>query len=157
MNEELKRALDKRMIGEEDEERRRDIQILREVVEQFSDAVVKLDDHISDSKELREALKPLGSNPQETILFLSRLPDILGDESDVKKRTLLLDKMIAKQDRWINIADVFLGKFASALATELGKNTPRTLVAWFVLYTIGLEKSYEGWIQLKNTILERLN
>ena len=65
--------------------------------------------------------------------------------------------MIEKQDRWINLADLMLGKFAGAAATELGKNSPRVLLTCFVLYTIGLEKSYEGWIQIKTAIIERLN
>lgn len=157
MNEELQRALDERMIGEEDEDRRRDIQILRDIVGQFSGAVVKLDDHIEASKQIGDILKLLGDNPKQTILFLSRLPGILGDEPEIKKRTLLLDRMIEKQDRWINLADLMLGKFAAAAATELGKNSPRALVTCFVLYTIGLEKSYEGWIQIKTAIVERLN
>ena len=64
MNEELKRDLDERMVGEEDEERRRNIQILRDVVDQFSGAVEKLEDHIEASQHIGDALKSLGDDPK---------------------------------------------------------------------------------------------
>jgi hypothetical protein len=72
----------------------------------------------------------------------------LGSVEDIRARRDVLDRMVQREARRIRVMDAFLGKFSEALASEMGKNTPRTVVAFVVVWSLGWSTVSEGYLKI---------
>lgn len=59
--------------------------------------------------------------------------DLLGSPEDVEKRSAYLDRMIEKEEKRIRNYDLVFGKYGKWLASQIGRHTPKYLLAFLAL------------------------
>ena len=110
--------------------------LLRVILQQHQAA---FDKHVGESEEFRASVAELKEIMRE-----------LGPVEQIRKRGELLDRMIAKEEQAATreklkalVLEKFLGKYAEAAATQLGKYTPPLLLALVALVAVGWDRLAE--------------
>jgi hypothetical protein len=94
---------------------------------------------LRQNDEFTKAVQMFTSHVEESVVRSEKI-DALGSLEDIKKRSLVLDKMVLREEKRIKTYEMISEKFVEGFASSLGRRAPKLLIALAFLLWVGWEE-----------------